>query len=158
MSRRTLLRLPVAVGLAVLTACHGGRSTPVPLPSPPTDPDAPLRRRAVAAEVRLLAAYDAAQLRHPVLRRTLVPLRAEHAAHLAALGGAAPGPSRAPARPAADAGAALRGLIAAERAAALARAGDCLAGSPALAALLASIGASEASHAVLLSTARVPRR
>ncbi|MDP9433078.1 MAG: hypothetical protein M3P91_10305, partial [Actinomycetota bacterium] len=52
--------------------------------------------------------------------------------------------------------AAVGALQAAERAAAAARLSDCLrisAGAPELAALLASIGASEAAHAVAIGTA-----
>lgn len=153
-----MLHLPAAVGLALVGACRGG-SVPVPTPSRVADSDTLLRRRAAAAEMRLLAGYDAALRRHPCLRATLSPLRAEHAAHLSALRGAgtpsAPAPSARASTSArsaqASAPSAVRGLVAAERAAARARARDCLGASPQLAGLLASIGASEASHLLVLA-------
>ena len=136
---------------AVLTADVGAavarcRPGPEPRAGRP-DPDAAVRARAAAAEHALLATYDAVLAAHPDLAPRLSAPRAEHAAHLAALRhGPAPGPT-ASERPSGD-------LVALERRAAADRLADCLTASdPALARLLASIGACEAVHAATLGVA-----
>lgn len=150
MTRRTLL----AASLLPLVACT---SDPEPAPAP--DPDDLLREQAVERELSLLRDYDAVLLVLPDLAPRVGPLRAEHVEHLTALSGAAPesaGPSAAPSAGAPLAapltpGAALAGLIAAERAAAAAHGSHALQASRQLAGLLAALSASEQSHPVALA-------
>jgi hypothetical protein len=152
-----------ATGLASgLSACTAGRATP----PPPPDPDVLLRLRA-AAEVRsLLAAYAAVIATHPATGARLRPFAAETRAHDRALSGppgALPTPSRrastgAPASsspapspvPSTTAGA-LAWLVGLEREAAGRRRRELRRAGPDLARLLASVGASEATHAALLA-------
>lgn len=129
-SRRRLLQ---AALLAPLAACTAKPSRPEPV-----DPDVALRAAAVARERALIARYDAAPPSPAV-----AAIRAEHEQHLAALGAPSPPPSATPA--------AASSLVAAERAAAAAHAADALTASPKLAAVLASLAASEASHPVALT-------
>lgn len=82
---------------------------------------------ALAAEAALLAAYDATLHRHPSLARTLRPVRAEHAAHLAALRRATtPAGDRAGAGPA---GAGEKGGVAGPTTGAGGKAGPALPGA-----------------------------
>ena len=125
-----------------------------------TDPDLQLRLR-VAAEVRsLLAAYAAVIATHPATASRLRPFAADTRAHDRALertarcaGHADPG-RRAPAGAVAGAvaraghpAAAVAWLAGLERAAAVRRRRELLRAGPDLARLLASVGASEATHA-----------
>jgi hypothetical protein len=160
----TLTRRRVLAGFvaALVTAGVGGCSDrgsprpPSPAPSPPPDPDAGLRASVVADKQALLERYAATVRRHPRLAGRLGPLRADHAAHLAALGGrpgpAATGPAAPTVRPVpADPGAAVRALEQAEQAAAARRIAQCVrAVDGELAALIASLGACEAVHATML--------
>lgn len=148
--------IPVVLPAALLLAgCTDG---PPPTPEP-VDPDDALREAAAGRERALLAAYDATLTAHPSLAVRLTPLRAHHAEHLAALTGPLPSsasPSVSPSAPPATAApatpaAALQSLAAAERAAGAAHAQDCLAASRPLAAVLASLSASELSHPVALA-------
>lgn len=163
--------LPVASAI-VLAGCTPGPDRPRPpdpAPSAALDPDEAVVRRGVEAERRLLAVHAAAIAADPALAAGLAPLTAEHEAHLGALSAllptpatarpsaSAPGPtasrSSAPAATAAPAptrAAAVAALASAEDEAAAARIDDALAASPSLARLLAGIGASESTHAVLL--------
>ncbi|HEU0100687.1 MAG TPA: hypothetical protein VFR07_00030 [Mycobacteriales bacterium] len=162
-SRRSVL----AAGLLLpLAACTGPAP---PGPPPPVDPDVALRAAAVAREQSLIALYDAAlSARTGAGRATLETVRSEHLQHLAALTAAPPGGtsggSTAPATtpPAATPPAATppgprspapgqAELRAAEAAAQLAHAEAVLPASRALAALLASLAAAEAAHAVVLA-------
>lgn len=99
-------------------------------------------------ERTLLATYDAAVAAAPPRARLLRPLRAEHAEHLAVLGATSAGldASTAPLRPAPGTGT----LVAAEREASQAHAAAAVTASPALAQVLASLAACEASHEVAL--------
>jgi hypothetical protein len=139
---------------AALVACTPGTEPDGPLPPPPVDPDVALREQATARESALIAAYDAAIAGAPALAGRLAPLRAEHAAHLAALqepaaGATAGGPATTmPVRPARPTTATL---VAAERSAARAHALGARTASPALAQVLASLAASEASHEIALA-------
>lgn len=156
LSRRAVLGL--AAG-AVLSGCRPGeRRSPVPATP---DPDPGVAASVRADEAVLIATYDIAMSRFPVLSAALSPLREQHREHLAALPGptASPmtSPTGSPVQPPADAVTALRSLRAAESAAAAARIADCLKTSARLAPLLASIGASEAAHAGALAAVRVPR-
>ncbi len=161
LSRRTVLGL--AAG-ALVSGCLPGKRRADPPAAP--DPDVGLAASIRADELGLIATYDAAIRSFPALAPTLAPVREQHRQHLAALA-----PPAAPAAPdqrssaplalppatTPDPAAALRSLVAAERAAAAARVADCLAASPRLAPLLASIGASEAAHASALAGSAVPR-
>jgi hypothetical protein len=145
LSRRALLGLAAVVPLVACT------SDPSPDPAP--DPDDLLRQAAVLRERALLQEYDAVLLTLPALAPRLVPLRAEHAQHLAALDGAEPSPAPSAAAVASSRTTteALRALVAAERGAAAAHGQAALAASRALAGVLASLSASEASHPVALA-------
>ena len=153
-SRRALL---TALAVAPLAAC-----TPDPGPAPPPDPDDVLREQAVERERALLREYDAVLLVLPGLAARLTPLRAEHAEHLLALTGTPPSSSASPSAaasapavpavpPPATAAEALRGLVTAEREAAVAHGAAALEASRELAGLLASLSASESSHPVVLA-------
>ncbi len=151
--------------IAGLTGCTSEPAVP-----PPPDPDDLLRAAAVARERSLLESYDAALLASPALTARLLPLREQHAEHLAALVGPAPSgspsdsasgppsaapPSRSPPTsvvlPAAPA-ATLRTLVTAELAAAAGHGADAVrATDRPLAGLLASLSASEQSHPVTLA-------
>ena len=138
-TRRTVLSAG-AVGLAA--GCTSSHRTAGP--SRP-DPDVALTAAAVGRERALLAAYDAALAAAPARATTLALVRAEHAAHLAALGvGPAASAAAAPASPAPS------DLAGAERAAAAAHAAAAVTASPRLAQVLASLAASEAAHQVAL--------
>ncbi len=120
-------------------------------------PDVPLLVGAIAAEQELIAAYRAARAVGTVPASRLDPVLAHHRAHLAVLkrhyvpgsgdrageGGAMPPPSALPGPLRSQARTWLRDT---EDRAARARTADA-AGGPALAQLLASIGACEAGHA-----------
>lgn len=159
LSRRTVLGL--AAGALVSGCLPGKRRADPPAAAP--DPDVGLAASIRADELGLIAAYDAAIRGFPALAPTLAPVREQHRQHLAALAPpAAPdqrssAPLALPPATTPDPAAALRSLVAAERAAAAARVADCLAASPRLAPLLASIGASEAAHASALAGSAVPR-
>ena len=128
-------------------------------PPTPPDPDLRLRRRVAAQVAELGAAYAAATSAHPTLAAALQPLAAEHRAHVAALAG--PPQTRSPnGSPSASASsspqvpetpdATLDWLTGLERQAARRRRTQSLRAGPALARLLASVGACEATHAALL--------
>ncbi|MFJ4872461.1 hypothetical protein [Streptomyces sp. NPDC088757] len=138
--------------------------------------EAALRARSVAVARGLLERYDAVLAAHPALAPRLTPLRRSVAAHVEALGeggtgavepavaspasSASPTPS-ASARPttaspapvpvAPDPGTALGELAAAERTASDGHADALLAAPPEYARLLASVAASGAVHAYLLT-------
>jgi hypothetical protein len=120
-----------------------------------TDPDAGVLAEAIADTRQLIARYDNAPESVP---KKIIALRADHLAHLQALGATAtagPSPSASSglggqpsARPTVGA---LAELAAAEKAAADRRVDQCKrAHSPDLARLLASIGGCEAAHASVL--------
>jgi hypothetical protein len=152
-TRRALL---VGSAGAALVAALAGCSDPAPPPvPPPPDPDDALRESAAARERELLLAYDAALLADPGLAPRLSPLRAHHEEHLAALVGPSPTPSAGPsfaALPTVVPGGSPVTLAAAERAAATRHAADAVSARDRdLAALLASLSASEQSHPVALA-------
>ena len=155
-SRRAVL---VGAGLLAVAACSSGTEPEPPKP----DPDLPIRALAADGVRGLVALYAAVGRAHPRLRAELAPLAAETAAHLTALEppaarqtasagastatGATPSPTVAvPAK----AAAARTALVRAERHEAALRVTQLASASPALARLLAAIGASEATHATLL--------
>lgn len=162
LTRRAAL---LSAGAGLLAACT---SKPRPRTAPAVDPDTALAAAAVARELALLAAYDEALATSPALAPRLAALRAEHVEHLRALGQvpASPGASGTPqasptpasptpashasASPPAGRAAVLLRLRALERAGADGHAGAALAASRRLAPVLASLAASEASHAAVL--------
>ena len=150
-SRRVVL---ASAGAVVLAGCTGSTDQPEPRP----DPDLQLRDR-VAAEVDdLVRTYAAATLAHPALTDRLAPLAAEHQAHVAALRGPQPSRSARPAGSPSPAAPEVPGsstetvawLAGIERRAARRRARQTATAGPDLARLLASVGACESVHAVLL--------
>ena len=155
-SRRAVL---VGAGLLAVAACSSGTEPEPPKP----DPDLPIRALAADGVRGLVALYAAVSHAHPNLRAELAPLAAETTAHLSALEPPATGPtasSGASASPSATAStpvavpataaAARAALVRAERHEARLRVTQLVSASPALARLLAAIGASEATHATLL--------
>ena len=153
-SRRAVL---VSAGALAVSGCLGPSDEPTPRP----DPDLRLRDR-VAAEVdALVRSYAAATAAFPALADWLSPLAAEHQAHAtalrgprsssptASLGGSPRATPPAPAVPG-SAGATVTWLAGLERKAARRRARQAEAAGRDLARLLASVGACESVHAVLL--------
>ena len=157
--RRSVLAAAGAAVPLLAAGCKGvgGLGT---LPRP--RPDVAVLRAAIGTEQALIARYRSALAASPDLKDTLDPVLDQHLAHLAALRSRLTGPAAAtrpapasPARtsPPAAAGQAADGLSAlatAEQAAAGALVSRLGTASPSLAQLLASISASEASHAALL--------
>jgi hypothetical protein len=135
----------------------GGLGT---LPTPA--PDVAVLHRAITTERALIARYHAALAGSPDLAGTLGPLLAQHREHLARLTSTliAPATASATPRPSASAtagataprAATLAALEEAETDAASSLVRWLALAPPALAQLLASIAASEASHALLLHT------
>jgi hypothetical protein len=127
---------------------------------PKAAPDVAVLHHAIATEQALITRYHAALAGSPGLAGTLGPLLAQHREHLARLTSMliVPATPRATPRPSpsATAGAArpraatLAALEAAETDAASSLVRRLALAPPALAQLLASIAASEASHALLL--------
>ena len=152
--RRSVLAVAGAVVPLLAAGCKGvgGLGT---LPRP--RPDVAVLRAAIGTEQALIDRYRSALAASPALKDTLDPVLDQHLAHLAALRSRLIGPAATP-RPArtsppAAAGQAAIGLSAlasAEQAAAGAQVSRLATASPSLAQLLASISASEASHAALL--------
>lgn len=158
-SRRAVLAAGLLLPFTACTITGCTRDT-APGPPPPADPDIALRAAAVARERNLLELYDGALAASPHGNTVLGPLRAEHATHLAALGVPAaaldPTPASGPSSPAAAGPSpaapppSTADLTAAEVAASAGHGRDVLLASRALAALLATLSAAEASHAVAL--------
>ena len=159
--RRVLAAAAAALPL-VLAGCKGIAA----LGSPPKPaPDVSVATDAIAVEQQLIAHYGAVLAAVPGLAATLRPLLDQHHDHLALLRarlivphGGQPLPSpRATARGRAPVpgttAAALGYLRDAEDAAAAALLAHLAAAPPSLAPLLASISASEATHALVLGTA-----
>ncbi|RKS74933.1 uncharacterized protein DUF4439 [Actinomadura pelletieri DSM 43383] len=126
--------------------------------------DVPTLVAAIASEQNLVATYAAARAANPSLAGRLEPVLARHREHLAVLrrhyvpgsgdradeGGAIPSPSVLPVP---GGGAALAALRDAEDRAARERAAAAAKAAPGLAQLLASIGACEAGHAMVVRRA-----
>jgi hypothetical protein len=159
--RRLLIAMIGAPVLgAALTSCSFAGEAKRP-PTVRPDVDARVRWRALRSEHHLIALHAAVAAAHPDLAAALAPLTAHHADHLAVLEHDGPLPIGASGAPASavpevpgDRAAALAAVREAERSAAEVRISDCLAATgPRLAAVLSSIGASEAAHDILLETA-----
>ncbi|SED73867.1 hypothetical protein [Jiangella alba] len=158
--RRLLALVAGAPVLGVALAACGAEPRPKAAPGPRAslDADVKLRWRAAHGEQALLALHAATVAAHPDLAERLAPLTAHHDEHLAALRADGPLPygagAAAAAAPsiAADADSALAAVADAERAAADACVLAALgAAGPRLAAVLASIAASEAGHGAVLT-------
>jgi Domain of unknown function (DUF4439) len=163
-SRRAVLAAAAAPLLVV--GCKGiGALGPLPQPSP----DVRTLDHAIAAEELMIARYQAAVTAlagRGSPTTTVAALLAQHQLHLVRLKGqlvlpprlATARPSPSPSPPSVPAAHAhlLAGLAQAERAAAAALASELSRVPPALAQLMASISASEAAHAELLSKTRQP--
>lgn len=158
LSRRSVLAATAMTVPLVAAGCKGvgGLGT-----LPKAAPDVAVLHHAIATEQTLIARYHAALAGSPGLEGTLGPLLAQHREHLARLRSMliAPATPRPTPRPSvsAPAGAApraatLAALEAAETDAARSLVRRLALAPPALAQLLASIAASEASHALLLRT------
>jgi hypothetical protein len=156
LSRRSVLAATAMTVPLVAVGCKGvgGLGT-----RPTAAPDVALLDAAILTEQTLIARYQSALAGTPGLAATLTPILAQHREHLARLRSMliVPPGSRATAEaaPSAPAGttaapATLAVLEADETAAARSQTGRLAAAPPALAQLLASIAASEASHALLL--------
>jgi hypothetical protein len=152
--------------VAALPLAGAGCKGIAALGSPPEPgPGVAVARSAVAVERQLIAHYGAVLGAMPALAATLRPLLAQHHDHLSRLRAelivpprreplptvraTVPGHAPVPATPAA----ALGYLRDAENAAATALLAHLAAVPPSLAQLLASISASEATHALVLRTA-----
>ncbi|MFI8826398.1 hypothetical protein [Streptomyces sp. NPDC053431] len=170
--RRALLTAGAAGAATALAGCTSGGDEG---PRKPTAAEraaaaeAALRARSATTSRELLLRYDAVVDGHPALAARLAPLRASVAAQVKALaeGGTAPAagpdasasPSPTPSptrslafvRVPADPAAALRDLAAAARATADTHTAALLTAPPEYARLLASVAASGAAHAYLLT-------
>jgi hypothetical protein len=166
-TRRGVLTAAAAALPLAVAGCKGIAALGTP---PKPAPDVSVASAAVAVERQLIAHYGAVLGAVPTLATTLRPLLAQHHEHLALLrarlivpAGGQPLPTpRAtmpgPAPPASPSplttpAAALGYLRDAEDAAAIALLARLAAAPPSLAQLLASISASEATHALILGTA-----
>ena len=159
LSRRRLLAAgTLAVPLAAVASC----GAPNPLAGPPgPSPEVRTLRAAIAAEQALIARYRAALAAHPGLPGSVQTFLAQHEQHLSQLKSrlvvpphVTPSPVASPSAPAsappASASATQGSLATAERSAAAAQLGRLASATPSLAQLLASIAASEITHAVAL--------
>ena len=155
-----------AAGAAALSGC--GQITPWATPPRPA-PDVWVLAGVIAAEHALVARYQSVIAGFPALGPVITPLLREHEEHLAALRGrlavpagspyhlstGSPGASPSPSGHVATVAGAFAYLRAAERDQAADLVRRLTAVKPSLAQLMASIGASEASHeSVLRSAAR----
>jgi hypothetical protein len=159
--RRSVLAAAVMAVPLTAAGCKGvGGLGTLPKPAP----DVAVLRGAIGTEQALIARYTSAMAGSPGLAATLGPLLAQHREHLARLTSmliepaspsATPRPSASPSRtPGSGSAATLAALEAAETDAASSLAGRLALAPPAMAQLLASIAASEASHALLLRAHR----
>lgn len=136
------------------TPALGGRADDgSPPPASTASSDQNLVARAVEQTRRLAESYDGLAVRHPGTRRATALLRTHLREHLDALGDQAPATARRPTPRSRRR--AVRALAAAEQAASAARLDDALiAASGDLARVLASMAASHAQHALILSELR----
>jgi hypothetical protein len=157
LSRRQLLAASPALSLFLaLSGCKG----PPVLSAPPTvSPGTQMLLHSVTAELNLIWLYDTAIAAHSGLTPVLAPLRAEHEAHRQQLSSRVIEPpgkhvaAAVTARPALGATqqAVLAQLRQAEQAAVKTLMSRLGGASPSLAQLYASVAASEATHASVLS-------
>ncbi len=171
--RRSVLAAGAAAAPLLAAGCKGVGALGTP---PKPSREVGVLREAISAEKVMIARYRSAVAASPALAGTLTPLLGQHQAHLAALRARLIVPAGAPATPEPAIPAAgpqpsgggtpaqraapattLAALAAAEDAAATMLTGLLPAVSSSLAQLLASVAASEASHAVVLRTRRASR-
>jgi hypothetical protein len=157
--RRSVLAAAAAMVPLAAAGCKGvgGLGT-----LPKAAPDVAVLQHAITTEQALIVRYHAALAGSPGLAGTLRPLLAQHREHLARLTSMliVPATPRAVPRPSVSAtagttaprAATIAALEAAETDAASSLLRRLALAPPALAQLLASIAASEASHALLLRT------
>jgi hypothetical protein len=153
-TRRGVLAATALALPALVTGCKGFAVLGAP---PRPAPEVAVTRAAIESEIALITRYQAALARRPGLRPLLRPILAQHVAHRARLRsrlivppGSPPLPSPRDRTPAPAPGTAVAQLADAEDAAATALLAHLSAVSPSLAQLLASIAASEATHAAAL--------
>ncbi|MFC4529631.1 hypothetical protein [Sphaerisporangium dianthi] len=165
LTRRAVLSGTAAAAVAAsVTGCSGPEPAPGTAPTPrPPDRETVLLTSVIADKERMVASYRQAARSGAEVAATLRPFQQRHEAHLAELRRrlpATPATPRTPATgspaPAASAGSSppavsIRALRDMERRAAASRPRQIGAVSPALAQLLASIGACEAAHAAALA-------
>jgi hypothetical protein len=162
-TRRGVLAAAVSLPLAA-SGCKGIGALGTP---PRPQPDVAVVREAIDGETLMISRYNAVLAAVPALAAPLGPLLRQHHEHLARLRARLiePNPASRPGRsPASPAGLQVPGTPAAarsylrraERAAAQTLLGQLTAAPPSLAQLLASIAASEATHALLLGPGRRP--
>jgi hypothetical protein len=163
-TRRGVLAAAVSLPLAA-AGCKGIGALGTP---PRPQPDVAVVRDAIDGETLMISRYNAVLAAVPALAGPLGPLLQQHHEHLARLRARliepnpASRPERSPAVTASPAGVQVPGTPAAaraylrraERAAAQTLLGRLTAAPPSLAQLLASIAASEATHALLLGPGR----
>ncbi len=159
--RRSVLAAAIMTVPLAAAGCKGVGALGTP---PEPEPDVAMLRGAIGTEQALIARYRSAMAGSPGLAGTLSPLLAQHREHLARLTSMLiepPGRSASPqatpspastAAPGSGPAATLAALEAAESDAARSLGGRLALAPPALAQLMASIAASEASHALLLRT------
>jgi len=164
MARYATRRRVLAIGAVTLPLAAAGCKGLAALGTPPkAAPDVAVVSDAITVEARLIVHYGAVLAAVPDLADRLRPLLAQHHDHLARLrarliippgsratGPASPGASPSPLRVPGTPAAALGYLRDAENAAAAAQLAHLAAAPPSLAQLLASISASEATHAMTL--------
>ena len=165
--RRRLLAVSTALApLAAVASC----GVPNPLAGPPGPaPDVRTLRASISTEQSLVDAYRRTLSAHPALSASLHMFLTQHEDHLSQLRSrlivpphVSASPSASPSAPApaspppASASAAITALGAAERSAAAAQGQRLGTAEASLAQLLASIAASEATHAAALSALKPP--
>lgn len=146
LTRRALMGGSALIGASlVIAGCSPSPSPgPTDTPAPTEDPDTQVRADVAAAEVALIALYDAVIAAHPALASDLTAVRDEHAAHAEAMSVAAT-PATAPA--VGSRAEALAALTDAEQQAIAQRTAACESASGTdLARVTALIAASEAGH------------
>ncbi|MBA9006999.1 MULTISPECIES: hypothetical protein [Thermomonospora] len=159
-ARSAVSRRAVLGGLGGVALGGCTRDEPRAAPSP--SPDVAVLASAIAGEEGLVGLYEAALRAHADLAGRLAPVLARHREHLTVLrrhrvpgtvasSAAATPPVVTPPAVPPSAEEALELLARTEREAAAARAEDVRRVAPAMAQLLASIGACEAGHAALLA-------
>ena len=167
--RRVLTASALMLTTAGTAGCASGQAWPWARPPVPA-PEVGVLRNVIAAEHALVSRYTAVLSARPALAATVSPLLRQHQQHLAQLrdrlavpAGARPSPTRTarahhqPPVPAGRAAVlAYLGRAETDQAAFLLRTLAAVA-TPSLAQLMASISASEASHAALLRSAGSPR-
>ena len=166
-TRRSVLAAAASLPL-VAAGCSKGVGALGPPPRP--SPDVAILRDAIDGETFMIARYNAVLTAVPALAGSLRPLLEQHQEHLARLRArlivprASSGPEHTPSAPASPAGPQAPGTPAAaqdylrlaEQTAASTLLGKITAAPPSLAQLLASIAASEATHALLLAPGKRP--